>query len=232
MIYLRESSLKVRAAFLQQAEQAMRRRSAPLASTRSVLMLALSSCNETAVQRQQTPCSASSAAEHRAALRPPAEAPARRLRVCRARSLPTRLQMPLQSCPEPGCDYTTDRSNNLKRHMRKHTGPPSPEPSLPVYPAHWSFSRCRREAVRVRVGGLHLPHGRLRRAAAPQPPAHRRAPGQVRLARLHRGLPGLEQPATAQAHAHAAAQSVPLPEVRLLGSAAVDDAGPRAAAPL
>ena len=30
--------------------------------------------------------------------------------------------MPLQSCPEPGCDYTTDRSNNLKRHMRKHTG--------------------------------------------------------------------------------------------------------------
>ena len=29
------------------------------------------------------------------------------------------------SCPKPGCNYTSNRANNLSRHMRTHNGAPS-----------------------------------------------------------------------------------------------------------
>ena len=30
------------------------------------------------------------------------------------------------SCPKPGCNYHSNRANNLSRHMRTHNGAPSP----------------------------------------------------------------------------------------------------------
>ena len=39
------------------------------------------------------------------------------------------------SCPKPGCNYTSNRANNLSRHMRTHNGAPSP---LRMPPSQWA----------------------------------------------------------------------------------------------
>ena len=38
------------------------------------------------------------------------------------------------SCPKPGCNYQSNRANNLSRHMRTHNGASSSSRS---FPASW-----------------------------------------------------------------------------------------------
>ena len=92
------------------------------------------------------------------------------------------------SCPKPGCNYTSNRANNLSRHMRTHNGAPSPlrmPPSQWPHPAQPRTTSGRRgQAVPLRGAGLRVCVERL--GGAPPAPAnpHRRQTRQVRLARV------------------------------------------------
>ena len=92
-------------------------------------------------------------------------------------------------CTFPGCQYTSPRSNNFERHLRTHTGAPPRRPdgrkaakavSRPL-PSSLTraFRSCRGQAVPMHRSGLRVRLERLWRAAAPQPPPLRAAPGTV-----------------------------------------------------
>ena len=92
------------------------------------------------------------------------------------------------SCPKPGCNYQSNRANNLSRHMRTHNGAPSPLRTTAValgpHPRTRLTSGRRGQAVPLPGAGLRVCVERLR--GAPPAPAnpYRRQARQVRLVRL------------------------------------------------